>query len=145
MDTRSLAISVGVGGAVSGLLSAIPLLSCFNYLLCLWVWVGAILGVYIYTRMDQKTLADGDGAIIGALSGLVGALIVSGLSIVLGAAMAAMLTLPGDYTSGSMLSTLASQGIGLVAGIIANLVIFPGIGALAGLVGVQMFKPPVGL
>jgi len=142
MNTRSVAISAGVGGLAAGLLSSFPGLSCLNYVLCLWVWVGGALAVYIYSRMEQKPVTSGQGAILGALSGLVGALILSALSLAFGALAMSFLAMTNREASDQLLPMFTTQGIVFVLSIFFYLIIFPGIGALAGLIGVEMFGKP---
>ncbi len=139
MNTRNLLISAGVGGLAMGVLSSVPIVNLANCILCLWVWAGGVLAVYMYARMENTTLTSGQGAIIGAVAGLAGAIVATILGLLFGtAALAAMSALNqsgvGDITSG-----LASQGIGSAMGFLIQIVIFPGFGALAGLVGVELF------
>jgi hypothetical protein len=142
MNTRNLVISVGIGGGAMGLLSAMPLISMGNCLLCLWVWAGAIFGVAIYAHMEGTPITQSEGALIGALSGLVGAVVVGGLSLLFGAAAMALFASMGITDSDQLLSQLAGQGIGLVAGFVFNIVLYPLIGALAGLIGTELFGKP---
>src|SRR5215204_5655819 len=69
-----------IGGVVVGLLSAIPFL---NYCCCIWAIGGGALACFLYIKSSPVPVRPGDGAMIGAMAGLVGAVIylVIGLPI----------------------------------------------------------------
>ena len=69
-----------VGGVLLGLLSVIPFVSALNLCCCLWAILGGMLASYLYVKNSPTPVSTGDGAVLGALAGLIGALI----SIVLG-------------------------------------------------------------
>ena len=78
-----------LGGLIVGVLSAIPFL---NYCCCLWSIGGGVLAGMLYINGSTVRVTSGDGAIVGALAGLVGGVIylIIGLPIALlysGAAM----------------------------------------------------------
>ena len=69
-----------LGGLIVGLLSAIPFV---NYCCCIWAIGGGALAGFLYIKDSPTPVPTGDGAIVGALAGVVGALIylVIGLPI----------------------------------------------------------------
>jgi hypothetical protein len=69
-----------LGGLIVGLLSAIPFV---NYCCCIWAIGGGALAGFLYIKSSPTPVPTGDGAIVGALTGVVGALIylVIGLPI----------------------------------------------------------------
>ena len=69
-----------LGGLVVGLLSSIPLI---NYCCCIWAIGGGGLATYLYLKSSPTPIATGDGAVLGALAGVVGAVLylVIGLPI----------------------------------------------------------------
>jgi len=71
-----------IGGVIVGLLSAIPLV---NYCCCIWGIGGGLVAGLIYIKGSPTKVAVGDGAMTGALAGVVGAVIylIIGLPIVL--------------------------------------------------------------
>src|SRR5215203_2445099 len=69
-----------IGGVVLGLLSVIPFVSAVNVCCCLWAILGGMLATYLYVKNSPTPATAGDGAILGALAGLVGAVI----SVILG-------------------------------------------------------------
>ena len=61
-----------IGGLIAGVLSAIPIV---NYCCCIWgIGGGAVAGL-MYIKGSPIRVPTGDGAIVGALAGVVGALI----------------------------------------------------------------------
>jgi hypothetical protein len=76
MNTRSALWAVLIAGVVMALLGNLPLLNLVNCILCLWAWLGGALAVFVYRRFQrgQPGPTAGQGAGLGALSGLVGAL-----------------------------------------------------------------------
>jgi hypothetical protein len=69
-----------IGGVVLGILSVIPFVSAVNVCCCLWAILGGMLATYLYVKNSPIPATAGDGAILGALAGLVGAVI----SVILG-------------------------------------------------------------
>ena len=65
-----------IGGVLLGLLSAIPVVNLVNVCCCLWALIGGLLASYLYIKNSPVPASAGDGAILGALPGLVGAVIV---------------------------------------------------------------------
>ena len=69
-----------IGGVVLGLLSTIPFVNVANVCCCLWAILGGMLATYLYVKNSPTPATAADGAVLGALAGVVGAAI----SIVLG-------------------------------------------------------------
>ena len=69
-----------IGGVVLGVLSVIPFVSADNLCCCLWAILGGMLATYLYVKSSPTPATAADGAILGALAGVVGAAI----SLVLG-------------------------------------------------------------
>ena len=61
-----------LGGLIVGLLSAIPFI---NYCCCIWGIGGGALAGFLYIKESPTRIGPGDGAMIGALAGVVGAII----------------------------------------------------------------------
>lgn len=61
-----------LGGLIVGLLSAIPFI---NYCCCIWAIGGGAVAGLLYIKSSPTPVPTGDGAIVGALAGVVGALI----------------------------------------------------------------------
>jgi len=69
-----------IGGVLLGLLSVIPFVNSLNACCCLWAILGGMLASYLYVKNSPTPATPGDGAMIGALAGVIGAVI----SLILG-------------------------------------------------------------
>ncbi|HET9478151.1 MAG TPA: DUF5518 domain-containing protein [Pyrinomonadaceae bacterium] len=69
-----------IGGVLLGLLSVIPFVNVLNVCCCLWAILGGMLASYLYIKNSPTPASAGDGAILGALAGVIGAAI----SLILG-------------------------------------------------------------
>jgi hypothetical protein len=65
-----------IGGAVIGVLSSIPLISAGNCLCCMWVLLGGGIAAYLYRKdfPPEREFTMGEGAVVGLIAGLFGAL-----------------------------------------------------------------------
>jgi hypothetical protein len=81
-----------IGGLVMGVLSALPIISAGNFCCCLWVLSGGIVAAYVLQQNQAAPITPGDGALVGLLAGLCGAVIQVVLSIPIG-----LLLAPIDY------------------------------------------------
>lgn len=61
-----------LGGLVVGLLSAIPVL---QYCCCIWAIGGGLLAAVLYIKSSQVPVGAGEGAMLGGLAGVFGAII----------------------------------------------------------------------
>src|SRR5215216_2764128 len=106
-----------LGGLIVGVLSAIPLV---NYCCCIWGIGGGVLAGFLYIKSSPIPVKVGEGAVIGVLTGIVGAV----LYFIIGVPIA-------YFISGASLEqTLRGAGLQLPAGI-SGLMIF----VLSGLIG----------
>lgn len=69
-----------IGGVLLGLLSVIPFVSSLNVCCCLWAILGGMLAAHLYIKNSPTPVRSGDGAVVGALAGVIGAVI----SLILG-------------------------------------------------------------
>ena len=149
MNTRSFALSALIAGVVIGFLTNLPLLNLINCFLCIWVWVGGFLAVFLYQRFQhgEGNLTAGQGVGLGALSGLIGAFVglvvyaaTSFISIPLFNSLAHTLNVGGDYPFGhtNLSSVLTSAFIFFVL----NAVLFPLFGAISGWISATLLKKP---
>jgi hypothetical protein len=69
-----------IGGVLLGLLSVIPFVNSLNACCCLWAILGGMLASYLFVKNSPTPATPGDGAMIGALAGVIGAAI----SLILG-------------------------------------------------------------
>ena len=80
-----------IGGIVLGILSSIPFVNFANACCCLWAILGGLLATYLYVKNSPTPVNAGDGAIVGALAGVVGGLIALILGIPIDIAMGPMM------------------------------------------------------
>ena len=64
-----------------GLLSSLPFISAGNVLCCMWVLGGGGLAVLMLVKQRPSGITYGDGAFVGVLSGLFGAVVATLVSI----------------------------------------------------------------
>jgi hypothetical protein len=148
VNTRNLLIASLIGGAVSLILTNVPILNLVSCLLCAGFWAGPLLAVWIYKR-QTGSLTLGQGVAIGALAGVWSGAIGLLLSLVNVAGIQAVI---------DSLAVLAPEGtdlgepLGAVESTLLNLggVAFEiTIGAIGGLIGGALFRskpvsvPPV--
>jgi CDP-diglyceride synthetase len=140
-----------IGGVVLGLLSAIPFVNIVNVCCCLWAILGGMLASHLYVKNSPTPATAGDGAIVGALAGAVGAVIslVVGipLSLVSGAAMRGILVSmmervdpqQADIVRRQMEATGESIAGAIVHGLILAVLIFL-FAIIGGLIGIPLFE-----
>ena len=63
-----------LGGAVIGVLSALPIVNVANCC-CLWIVGGGVLAAYLEQQSEGKSITVGHGAFVGLIAGIVGALV----------------------------------------------------------------------
>src|SRR2546426_11901304 len=63
------------GGMFLGFLSSIPFISAGNCICCMWVLLGGGIAVMMLTRQRPSGITYGDGAFVGVMSGLFGAVV----------------------------------------------------------------------
>lgn len=81
-----------IGGAILGILSAIP---AVNSCCCIWALVGGLIAANIYIKGSPNPVQPAEGAIVGAIAGAIGSvlIVVIGipLQLIFGAAMTSMM------------------------------------------------------
>jgi hypothetical protein len=141
MNTRAFLIASLIAGVVMGLLGGLPIISIANCVLCMWVWASAIFAVWLYRRFEgsQPLVTLGQGALLGVVTGLIGAVIVLLISLItkqaatdaiMSAFETAGMEAPGFFATGAIL-----------VGIVIDLVLYSIFGAIGGLIGAAIFKP----
>jgi hypothetical protein len=70
-----------IGGLVSGVLSALPLVQLANGCCCLWIVTGGVVAAYLRQQDQHTPLTPGDGAFVGLLAGLLGVVAATIISI----------------------------------------------------------------
>ena len=75
MSTTIRLQPVLVGALVMGVLSSLPLISVANLCCCLWVISGGVAAAYVLQQGQPDPITPADGAFVGFLSGLGGAVV----------------------------------------------------------------------
>ncbi len=70
-----------IGGVVLGVLSALPIVSVGNACCCLWVVAGGVIAAYLFQQNQHRPITPADGALVGLLAGLIGAVVARAISI----------------------------------------------------------------
>lgn len=136
-----------IGGVILGVLSAIP---AVNTCCCIWALVGGLIAANMYIKASPNPATPADGAIVGAIAGAIGAvlIIVVGipLQLIFGAAMMSMMgnvIQNADPSQAAQLQQAMAGGLGIGRAILNALmysvtaVIFSAVG---GLLGVALFE-----
>jgi hypothetical protein len=146
MNSRSFVLSALIAGAVMGVLANLPVLNLINCILCFWIWVGGILGVFLYRQFQhgESSLTPGQGAGLGALAGVIGVFVgvlvylaTAFVSMPIFAALARSLQV-GDlpFQQGGAGALLSSAAFFMVVDLIA----YPLFGAISGFIGASLMK-----
>jgi hypothetical protein len=138
-----------IGGLVMGVLSALPLVNLGNICCCLWVVSGGLVASYLLQQNQTGAITAGDGALVGLLAGVFGAVICMAFSIPI-AIMAAPLTrallqrlmenfpnMPADVPSATASGPTV---LGTAFGLVIMLCVGAIFSTLGGLLGVAIFR-----
>lgn len=124
-----------LGGLIVGLLSAIPFV---NYCCCIWAIGGGALACFLYIKESPVPVRPGDGAMVGALAGVFGAVIyfIIGVPVAYFISGAAM-----EETFARMNVQIPFTGLLLfvVSGLIGGLFLLV-LSVLGGLIAVPIFE-----
>jgi hypothetical protein len=145
------------GGLLMGVISGVPFLSWINCACCAGVMAGGALAVYLFRRqLDPRYHMDmGDGASLGLLAGVFGAIIGTALNQVFTQfsfelAQKILSEFVQDPEAEALIDQLRSSGSLVkkfaIIGFFMQLVLFTIFGLLGGLIGVRLFgksqRPP---
>jgi hypothetical protein len=70
-----------VGGVAAAVLSVLPIVNLGNLCCCLWVVSGGVVAAYLLQQNQPAPLTASDGALVGLLAGIAGAILTVVLSI----------------------------------------------------------------
>jgi hypothetical protein len=141
-----------LGGVVIGVLSALPVINIANCC-CAWILLGGALAAYLMQQNHPEPIEVGDGAIVGLLAGVTGAVVWLVLSIPITIALAPIQSrmtqrmLENASEMAPELRTLLqgfsgtpTVGLGLLFGFFVMLLVGTLFGMLGGLFGTLMFR-----
>jgi hypothetical protein len=138
-----------IGGVIVGILSAIPLV---NYCCCIWALVGGLIAANIYIKASPNPVTPADGAIVGAIAGVIGVvlIVVIGipLQLILGTAVMSMMSgamQNADPAQAAQFNeALAASGgvtvFNAIKGALLSSVVAVIFSAVGGLLGVAIFE-----
>jgi hypothetical protein len=140
-----------IGGAVMGVLSAVPIINLGNACCCLWVICGGVVAAYMLQQEQAEPLAPADGALVGLFAGLFGTLVTVLLSIPFSLLMAPVqrqflerMSENGQMPPGFE-DFAASAAVGVIGAVFfAMIFLVAGVifSTLGGLLGAAIFKKP---
>jgi len=138
-----------IAGAVAGVFSGIPFVNC---LCCLWIIGGAMLAAHMLAKNTPGPLTAGDGAIVGALTGIVAATVDALMSVPLRPIneafvrrfMESLARVAGQLPPGlqDLMQRRTSTGFSLAGfflGLFLSAAIFAVLGVLGGVIGISLF------
>jgi ABC-type phosphate transport system permease subunit len=147
-----------LGGVVIGVLSALPVINLANCC-CAWILFGGALAAYLMQQNHPEPIVVGDGAIVGLLAGVIGAVVWVIASVPIGLALAPFQSemareamrnatdiSPELRAFMERFAGAPTIGLGLFLGFFVMLVVSTLFGMLGGLFGALMFRttqPPV--
>ena len=124
-----------LGGIIVGLLSSIPIV---NYCCCIWGIGGGGLASYLYMKSSPTKIGPGDGAMLGGLAGVVGAIIY----LIIGIPIAYFLSgaqLEEAFARMNIQIPFTGFLLFLVSGLIGGLVLLV-LAVIGGLIAVPVFE-----
>ena len=145
--TERLAQPALVGGLVMGVLTALPIISAGNICCCLWVLSGGAVAAYMLQQNTPTPLRLEEGALVGLLAGVAGAVIYLILSIPISIVVAPMQRMVLERVSENMppelrraVGSYAITGLGIFLGFIFWLFVGAVFSTLGGMLGTALFK-----
>ena len=141
------------GGLFFGVLSALPIISIGNCC-CLWVIGGGIVAAYMLQQAQPAPLELADGAVVGLMSGAIGAVVYAVISLPLKLMLGPMqarwmqriMEQSGDNPDLAPYLRMMEGGGGVLLATILGFMFMLAIGlifgTLGGLLGAMFFKKP---
>jgi hypothetical protein len=140
-----------IAGAVAGLLSGLPFIGAGNCVCCLWIVGGAAMAAKLLASGTPLILKASDGAVVGALTGIVAAVVDAIISIPLRSfnmGLAQRLIDKATELGGEMpagLDQIFNGSSGMLTpgwfllGLFISAAVFTVMGVLGGIIGISLF------
>jgi hypothetical protein len=125
-----------LGGLVVGVLSAIPII---NYCCCIWGIGGGALAAFIYIKGSPIPVRPGEGALVGALAGVVGGIIYLVIGIPIAYFMAGAQNLEEQLARSGVTVPFSGALLIILGGIIGALLLVV-LAVAGGAIGVALFE-----
>lgn len=139
-----------IGGALIGIISAIPIINWINCFCCAGVIIGGILAVHLYNKnLAGLELTSSDGVTIGLMAGASGALISTVLTSMITGGVKRQIDRILEYSAEMppevedaliRIQEMGGEMFFVIVGLIFSLVIFSIFGIIGGLIAVSIFK-----
>ncbi len=139
-----------IGGALIGIISAIPVINWINCFCCAGVIIGGILAVHLYNKnLAGLELTSSDGVTLGLMAGASGALISTVLTSMITGGVKRQIDRVLEYSSEMppevedallRVQEMGGEMFFVIIGLIFSLVIFSIFGIIGGLIAVSVFK-----
>ncbi|MBN1939059.1 MAG: hypothetical protein JW843_05710 [Candidatus Aminicenantes bacterium] len=152
----SLFMPAVIGGTIAGVLSSVPFLNC---LCCMWIVGGAILAAALWAKDSQASLKAGDGALVGAYTGVFAAIAHTLVGIPMAAVNSRFFMrmferlseytneMPNDWRQWFDQGAIAVSIPGFLLNLVISAAVFCLLGVLGGVLGAALFgkkTPPSG-
>ena len=144
-----------IGGGLLGVLSGIPIVNFANCACCAWVIVGGVVASYLYQSKQPPGMPPnyGDGFLLGALTGLIGAvvsvIVSTPFSLIFNAGSISPEQIEGMMGGEelppaveNMLATMGSGGFscaGILFGLMFAVIVYPIFAGIGSLIGTALF------
>jgi hypothetical protein len=139
-----------IAGAAAGLLSGLPFIGAGNCICCLWITGGAAMAAKLLAANTPGVLSSSDGAVVGALTGIVAAVVDAVVSIPLRSFnmdLARRILDKASELGGEMPAGLDEilNGSGVLSlgwfllGLFISAAMFAVVGILGGIIGISLF------
>ena len=158
MDQEGMLKPALIGGVLLGIASTIPLINLLNCMCCLWVVAGGMLAAHLFVKSTPVAVTLGRGVLLGLITGAIGAVVETILSIPLHLALSGVgmgfaeqmremaeriPNLPPETRSMMRHLFAGGAGIGitfLIFGTLMRLIIYGIFAMLGGAIGVAIFE-----
>ena len=139
-----------IGGALIGIVSAIPIINWINCFCCAGVIIGGILAVHLYNKkLVGFELTSSDGVTIGLMAGAAGALISTILTSMITGGIKRQIDRILEYSAEMppevedallRIQEMGGEMFFVIVGLIFSVIIFSIFGIIGGLISVSIFK-----
>jgi hypothetical protein len=144
-----------IAGAAAGVLSAVPFVNLVNCLCCFWILGAGVLAAALLSRDTGAALTAGDGAIVGALTGIFAAVVSAVVRIPFRSIELSLASRWADFARSmskggglpAWLQNLTEQKAPLptaswlfIFSLFFSAVIFTVFGVLGGIIGISVFR-----